>query len=130
MACVAGVLLVAILQAVPAHASDPDTEATAGREIAALIEAVGESGCRFQRNGRWHPPAAAQAHLQRKLETARRRGLHGGAEDFIARIASRSSLTGRAYRVRCGDGPEQPASDWFDLQLQRLREADSSRSPR
>ncbi len=42
MACVAGVLLVASLQAVPAQASDPDTEATAGREIAALIEAVGE----------------------------------------------------------------------------------------
>src|SRR5690606_41981423 len=116
--------------AVLVHGTIPDTETRAERETAALIEAVGESGCRIQRNGRWQPPAAAQAHLQRKLETARRRGLHGGAEDFIARIASRSSLTGRVYRVRCGDGPEQPASDWFDARLQRLREADSSRSPR
>ena len=123
-------LLVAGARGVSAHAADAGADGTAGREIAALIEAVGASGCRFQRNGRWHPPAAAQAHLQRKLEAARRRGVHGSAEDFIARIASRSSLTGSAYRVRCGNGPEQSAADWFDAQLQGLREADSSRSPR
>lgn len=102
----------------------------AQREIASLIEAVGASGCRFQRNGRWHPPEAAQAHLQRKLDAARRRGLEGSAEDFIARVASRSSLTGRPYRVRCDGVPEQSAAEWFGTRLQRMREADSSRVPR
>ena len=91
--------------------------------IRALIAQLGQSQCRFQRNGRWHDAATAQAHLQRKYDVARRRGLSGSAEDFIARAASRSSLSGRAYRVACPGQREDDAGDWFRARLADLRAA-------
>lgn len=97
--------------------------ARAEAEIRALIEAVGQSGCRFQRNGRWHEPAQAQAHLQRKYDWARRRGLEGSAEDFIERAASRSSFSGRPYRIACPGQGEVEATAWFSARLARLRAA-------
>ncbi|TYT27433.1 hypothetical protein FZO89_01685 [Luteimonas viscosa] len=109
--------------------SGPDAGVVAPREIARLVAAIGTSDCEFQRNGRWHAAADAQAHLQRKLERARSLGFNGTADDFIERLASRSSLSGRPYRVRC-DGVEALAADWFTDELARMRAADSSRSPR
>ena len=100
------------------------------REIDALVAALGEADCEFRRNGRWHGAGEARAHLQRKLDWARRRGMAGRAEDFIERAASRSSLTGREYRVRCRDGYEGTSADWFGRELRRLRQANSSQPPR
>ncbi|WP_337926434.1 DUF5329 family protein [Luteimonas saliphila] len=117
------------LAAVPGPAAEAGDEAVALREIADLVAAIGTSGCEFQRNGRWHGADAAQAHLQRKLEWARDRGFAGTAEDFIGRMASRSSVGGRPYRVRC-DGVELLAADWFAAELERLRAANSSRTGR
>ena len=93
----------------------------AKREIAALMGALEHSSCRFERNGAWHDPAAARAHLQRKYDALLRRGLVDTAEQFIERAASRSSMTGRAYHVRCGAGPVREADGWFREQLQRVR---------
>lgn len=75
------------------------------------------------RNGSEHPPEEARAHLERKLAWLRERGLAGSAEDFIERAASKSSLSGRPYAVRCPDRPEQPSADWLREELRRLREA-------
>lgn len=100
------------------------------REVAGLIEALGASGCRFQRNGRWYPAADAKTHLRRKYDWARKRGMQGTAEQFIEQAATRSSLSGKPYRVRCADGREGPAADWFMQVLARLRAAESSRSSR
>jgi hypothetical protein len=96
-------------------------QGSADGEIVALIQAVGQSGCRFSRNGRWHTPAQARDHLQRKYDWARRKGLDGSAEDFIERAASRSSLSGRAYRIACPGHAELDAATWFTRQLARLR---------
>lgn len=105
-----------------APASRPATVAgpasLARREITALIAALGASGCEFQRNGRWYDAATARAHLQRKYEYLRKRDLAPTAELFIERAASRSSMSGKPYRVRCPGRAEQPSADWF---LQRLR---------
>lgn len=102
----------------PAHAA-PGPQAT--REISALMAALGQSGCRFERNGAWHDAEDARAHLQRKYDTLLRRDLVDTAEQFIERAASRSSMTGRAYHVRCGTGPVREAGPWFREQLQRVR---------
>jgi hypothetical protein len=113
-----------LLVAVPVphvHAQMPAT--VADTEIRALIAQLGESSCRFQRNGRWYDAAAAQAHLQRKYDWARRRDMEGDAEAFIERAASRSSFSGRAYRVACPGRPEVDAGDWFRLRLDALRAA-------
>ena len=97
------------------------TPTRADTEIRALMTEVGQSGCRFQRNGRWHEAFQAQAHLQRKYDWAVRKGLAGSAEDFITRAASGSSLTGRAYRIACPGQSEVEAGDWFSQRLARLR---------
>ena len=46
-------------------------------------------------------------------------------ELFIERAASRSSTSGRAYRVRCPGQPETSSAEWFDARLKRLRSAES-----
>ncbi len=99
----------------------PTEDARAAREIAGLIDALGRSDCRFERNGRWYDAARARTHLQRKYDWARRRGLAGTAEQFIERAASRSSVSGRAYRVRCAGRPDTDAQAWFREALGRLR---------
>lgn len=112
--------------AVPATAAPPPS---AEREIQALLAALQASPCRFQRNGDWYPAAEAKAHLQRKYDYLRKRDLAASAEQFIARGASRSSASGKAYRVACPGQPERDAADWFAQQLAALRRHAPSAAP-
>lgn len=91
------------------------------KEIDGLIQAVGRSGCQFERNGKWYEAAAAQSHLQRKYDWLRKRDAAGTAEQFIERAATRSSISGKAYHMRCGDQASIPASEWFERELRRQR---------
>ncbi|MDG2524299.1 DUF5329 family protein [Stenotrophomonas sp. HITSZ_GD] len=102
-----------------AQGAAPATEAA--REIAALVDALAASPCRFQRNGSWYDGARAAAHLQRKYDYLQARGQAGTPEQFIARAASRSSVSGRAYRVACPGQPERDAAAWFEEQLRAQR---------
>ncbi len=90
-------LAVLVLQAAVVHAS----ELTMDVEIDYLLESVSDSDCVFIRNGSEHEAAAAKEHLQMKRRRGRR--YYGNAEDFIDRIASRSSWSGKEYRIRCDD---------------------------
>lgn len=126
-ASIATVLCALLALATPASAQQQARSAPADAEVRALIAALGQSGCRFQRNGRWHDAEAARAHLQRKYDAARRQGWQGGAEDFIEAAASRSSVTGKPYRVECPDHAGQEAGDWFRRQLALTRQAATPR---
>jgi len=95
--------------------------AKAKQEIDALMGALGDSGCEFQRNGKWHDAGEARSHLQRKYDYLLKKNLVGTAEQFIERAASKSSISGRDYRVRCPNQAEQPSALWFQAQLRRLR---------
>jgi hypothetical protein len=112
--------LTAGLMVTPVMASAAPSAATQ-REIAGLMQALESSGCRFQRNGSWHEPAEARAHLQRKYDYLIKRDLVDSSEQFIERAASRSSLSGKPYRVACPNMPEQDAAQWFQQKLQQLR---------
>lgn len=92
----------------------------ANAEIAGLMDALAHSGCRFERNGNWYDAAQARTHLQRKYDYLLKKDKVDTAEQFIERAASASSMSGRAYRVKC-DGKEQDAVQWFNGQLKRLR---------
>lgn len=94
---------------------------TAKREIQGLMDALSASSCEFQRNGTWHGREEARKHLQRKYEYLLKRDLADTAELFIERAASKSSLSGRAYQVRCPGQPVQPAAAWFKARLETLR---------
>ena len=106
-AIVAGALL-----AIAAHASS-------AHEIQHLLDYVGGSSCTFVRNGVESDAAAARKHLATKYRYARSR--IGSAEDFIQLVASRSSMTGEPYLVRCGSS-QSLSADWLTDELRRYRE--------
>ena len=93
-----------------------DTNAEA--EIHALIRAVAESGCEFNRNGSLHSAEAAAEHLELKYSQGKRYA--DSAEAFIDRLASKSSWSGKPYKMIC-DQQTQPAGDWLTATLQEMR---------
>ena len=93
-------------------------EADADTEIRALIQAVAESDCEFNRNGSLHSAEAAAEHLE--LKYARGKRYADSAEAFIERLASKSSWSGKPYQMIC-DGQTQPTGDWLTATLEDIR---------
>lgn len=110
--------LLALLLAFPAFAAPPPQAAA---EIDRLITTLGNSDCDFQRNGTWYKAVKAQDHLRRKYEWLRKRDLVANADQFIERAATRSSVSGRTYQVRCPGRPVVPSADWLRGRLLEMR---------
>ena len=110
-------LLLALLAASGAHAAPP----AAAQEIAYLLDFVRTSGCSFDRNGTLYEAAKAADHLATKYRYFDERRVIETAEDFIARAATASSMTGRAYRVTCGTSASIEAHDWLTAALRQHR---------
>ena len=87
-------------------------------EINHLLNYVKSSGCIFIRNGKEYPAEEAYHHLKKKYEYAI--DSIQTAEKFIDHIATKSSITGRPYRVRC-NGQEMHSPDWLRIELRNLR---------
>jgi hypothetical protein len=112
-------LCTALLRSV-ALAAEPDLRTE--REISHLFVYLEESGCEFKRNGSWYTPEEAVAHINRKYRYLLKRGLVDSTEQFIDRAASRSSMSGRSYLVKCGDSEPVESTVWFSDELQRFRQ--------
>lgn len=91
-------------------------------EIHHLLDYLKGSGCEFYRNGSWHGADEAVVHLTNKYQYLDRRGLVDTAEQFIERAATKSSMSGNPYQVKCGDSEPLPSAEWFEVELQRYRE--------
>jgi len=91
-------------------------------EIEHLFSYLQESGCQFFRNGTWYGAKEAVAHLNKKYQYLQEKGLVPSTEAFIERAASTSSMSGKAYRVRCGSNPAVNSADWFGAELERYRQ--------
>jgi len=107
-------LLAGLLLSLPAFSAPPPA---AAREIDQLIAALGSSGCEFQRNGTWYPSAKAQEHLRRKYDYLLKRGRVESTESFIDLAASKSSMSGKPYLVKCGNGAPTESKVWFSKKL-------------
>lgn len=90
-------------------------------EINYLLDFIEISGCDFYRNGSWYDSVQAHSHLRGKYEYLSARNRVQTAEDFIARAASKSSLSGRSYQVRCGVCTTTKTSEWLRAVLARYR---------
>lgn len=114
-------LALALLLATNAHAgsTDPAQQAT-DREVDYLIEAVAGSGCDFERNGHYHDASDAAEHLRMKYQRGKRYA--DTSEHFIERLATKSSWTGKAYKIHC-QGNSQPSGEWLLQQLHQYRSA-------
>jgi hypothetical protein len=105
-----GSLVLALTLGSAAHAAPT---AAVADEITHLIGYLERSGCEFERNGHWYDAAAAKGHLQSKYELMSGRSQIISAEDFIERIASKSSFSGLAYEVRCNGSEPRPLDGWL-----------------
>ncbi|MGS5088840.1 DUF5329 family protein [Hydrogenophaga sp. A37] len=92
-------------------------------EVTAVLNRLEASGCEFNRNDRWYSAAQARAHLQRKLDHVESKEAVKTAEGFIYLAASKSSVTGVAYQVRCSGRAPVPSAAWLLQQLDELRRA-------
>jgi hypothetical protein len=113
-------LLVLGLLWVPALYAEPPVNVQV--EVDFLLGYVEGSGCDFYRNGTWHDPKTAQAHLRDKYRYLAARNLINTTEDFIEKVATQSSLTGQPYKVRCRDGATVTSNQWLHAELARFRE--------
>lgn len=97
--------------------------AAAKAEVTALLGRLQASSCEFNRNGDWHAAAEARAHLERKLAYLEDKNLVKTAEEFIERGASKSSMSGKPYLVRCAGAAPVESKVWLTRELTALRSA-------
>ena len=109
-----GVLLLTCALALPGVALGEDSDA----EVQYLLMFVADSGCTFVRNGDDHDSVDAADHLRLKYNRGRR--YTNSAENFIDRLASESSWSGKPYTVTC-DGTTETSAAWLHRALADYR---------
>lgn len=88
-------------------------------EIAHLIEYVKTTDCTYERNGDMHNGEEAVEHIQRKydyfeddIETA---------EDFIKYSATKSTFSGKEYKIHCAGVETVSSKSWLLVELEKYR---------
>ena len=108
-----------------AHATPSATEE---KLIDTLIQRVSKmSAMVFMRNGSEYNAADAAKHMQAKYDHFKKELVT--AEDFIERCASRSEMTGQAYKVKLTDGVVRDANEFLNSELRALRQATGAKKP-
>jgi len=107
------IIVAALLHSPLLLANDPDPE------VDHLLQAIGDSGCVFIRNGTRHDAEKAEDHLRMKYDRGRRYAT--SAEAFIERLASKSSMTRKLYMMECPGAEAEPAGDWLMRRLEEFR---------
>jgi hypothetical protein len=92
------------------------------KEIEHLFDHMKNSGCRFNRNGKWYNAEEAMKHIHNKYNYLVKRGRINSTEQFIERAASKSSMSGKPYKIKCGEGEPVKSSVWFKRELMNFRE--------
>ncbi len=91
------------------------------QEIIHLFTVLEGSSCQFNRNGSWHDAKEASAHLSTKYKYLQNLNLVPSTEKFIERAATESSLSNKAYQMKCADNVVQPSAPWFTAALLKYR---------
>ena len=104
----------------PPSANAGGSSAEEAGRIEALIAVVARmSDAAFIRNGQAYDSAVAAEFLRRKWQA---QALNvASVEDFIEKVASFSSTSGRPYFIRFDDGREIPSSVFFHAELAKLQ---------
>ena len=98
-------------------------EAKEDARIDALLKQVASlEGATFIRNGSEHSAKEAADHLRKKLGRAGERVKT--AEDFIAGCATKSSITGKPYKIRFSDGSEEESGAYLHAELKKIDSAE------
>lgn len=97
-----------------------DVPAAQKEEVEYLLRFVELTDCTIIRNGTRHDGGEAVAHILKKYDYFRDR--IDSTEAFIDYAASRSTLSGRSYRVECPGKAPRPTRQWLLEALQAYRE--------
>lgn len=89
------------------------------KEIDFLLSFITASDCTFIRNGKEYKSQEASEHLEYKYNHVKSR--IKTADDFINRIASKSSISKKPYEVQCGD-KRLKSGPWLTEALRSHRE--------
>jgi len=89
-------------------------------EVRLLIDGVAQSGCLFERNGKSYEAGDAADHLSLKFKRGKKYAKT--AENFIDRLASKSSLSGKPYHIACPGREKMTSGDWLHQKLTSLRQ--------
>ena len=112
-------LAIALLLSTTSFAGDSKDEID--KEIQHLLGYLKHSACEFNRNGKWYSTEKAVEHIERKYQYLMKRGLINSAEQFIERAASKSSMSGKPYLVKCGESEPMMSSVWLKAELAHHR---------
>jgi hypothetical protein len=116
-------LLVFVSVAVAADPAQKEKPLTEDQKIEALIKHVAElKDAQFVRNDKEHDAKAAAEHLRKKWDYAKKE--IKTARDFVDKIASKSSTTGKPYLIRFKNGREVKAGEYL---LERLKEIEAGK---
>lgn len=94
------------------------------KKIQFLLNEVKNSEAIFIRNGKEHSAKDASEHLQHKLDRAQSAFWFFGpktsfsASDFIQKVAAKSSLSGKDYKMRLSNGKTVTTKNWL---LQKIK---------
>jgi hypothetical protein len=121
------IFLIAVL--ISGILSQATTASVVEVEIGQLLGFIEHSGCAVYRNGSWYSASEARAHLEKKYRYFRDKGLMNTTEDFIARVATASSVSGEPYQVKCDELEPISSADWLTKELQRLQKSSAATRP-
>jgi hypothetical protein len=93
--------------------------ADTNKEVEHLLEYVGLTSCKYERNGEMYSGQKAVEHIKKKydyfiddIETT---------EDFIKYSATKSKMSGKHYKIHCTNEPVVKSSAWLLAELERYR---------
>ena len=110
-------IAVMALLSVDARSDVPD----AGRnEVLHLLDFLRNSDCAMERNGKRYESEDAYSHVRKKYEYFRDK--IQTSEDFIEYSATKSTMSGKYYRVFCKDKTAALTRDWLLEELRNYRE--------
>jgi hypothetical protein len=90
-------------------------------EISHLFSYLENSGCQFNRNGTWYAPSEAVAHIKKKYDYFLKKDVLTTTESFIENAATKSSMSGTPYEVKCEGQAAVQSSIWFNAELKKYR---------
>ncbi len=91
------------------------------QEINHLLEFVASTSCQYERNGSVYDGVRAEQHIKRKYEYFKDKII--SAEDFIKYSATKSTMSGRHYKIHCDNIAIQNSSDWLLNELKKYRDS-------
>jgi hypothetical protein len=121
--------LLVVLSAIPFTAAKAQPPPNTQAEIEYLLQYIETSGCAFYRNGSWYDGAQARAHLRTKYDYLAKRKHIATAEDFIDKAATKSSISGKPYKIRCADNVEVESGPWLHQVLGQYRTSGQTSGP-